>query len=130
MENLRTGLTSAEAQRIRAKVGANATPDVAIHPVPLVLSKFLAPVSILLEIAIVLQLALGASSNARCRKMSPAPARLHFSIFLASHPARAMRVAWRGRCGRWVGSGSNLGSWHRAAGAAPSAGAGRAHYAR
>ena len=59
MENLITGLSSADAQRIRAKVGPNATPDVAIHPVRLVLSKFLAPVSILLEIAIVLQLALG-----------------------------------------------------------------------
>ncbi len=59
MENLTTGLSSAEAQRIRAQVGPNATPDVAIHPVRLVLSKFLAPVSVLLEIAIVLQLALG-----------------------------------------------------------------------
>jgi len=59
MENLITGLSSADAQRIRAKVGPNATPDVAIQPVRLVLSKFLAPVSILLEIAIVLQLALG-----------------------------------------------------------------------
>ena len=59
MENLITGLSSAEAQRIRAKVGPNATPDVAIHPVRLVLGKFLAPVSVLLEIAIVLQLALG-----------------------------------------------------------------------
>ena len=59
MQNLITGLSSAEAQRIRAKVGPNATPDVAIHPVRLVLSKFLAPVSVLLEIAIVLQLALG-----------------------------------------------------------------------
>src|ERR1039458_9187658 len=59
MENLTTGLSSAEAQRIRAQVGPNATPDVAIHPVRLVLGKFLAPVSILLEIAIVLQLALG-----------------------------------------------------------------------
>jgi H+-transporting ATPase len=59
MQDLITGLSSTEAQRIRAKVGPNATPDVAIHPVRLVLSKFLAPVSILLEIAIVLQLSLG-----------------------------------------------------------------------
>ncbi|MDR3484810.1 MAG: HAD-IC family P-type ATPase [Bradyrhizobium sp.] len=59
MENLTTGLSSAEAQRIRAQVGPNATLDVAIHPVRLVLGKFLAPVSVLLEIAIVLQLALG-----------------------------------------------------------------------
>ena len=53
------GLTSAEARRILSQVGPNATPDVVIHPLRLVLSKFLAPVSILLEIAIVLQLALG-----------------------------------------------------------------------
>jgi len=59
MQDLITGLSSAEAQRIRAEVGPNATLDVAIHPVRLVLSKFLAPVSILLEIAIVLQLSLG-----------------------------------------------------------------------
>ena len=59
MENPFKGLTSAEAQRILGRVGPNATPDVAIHPLRLVLGKFLAPVSILLEIAIVLQLALG-----------------------------------------------------------------------
>ena len=59
MQDLITGLSGAEARRIRAEVGPNATPDVAIHPLRLVLSKFLAPVSILLEIAIVLQLALG-----------------------------------------------------------------------
>ena len=65
MENLTTGLSSAEAQRIRAQVGPNATPDVAIHPVRLVLGKFLAPVSVLLEIAIVLQLVLGDISKVR-----------------------------------------------------------------
>jgi H+-transporting ATPase len=59
METPFKGLTSAEAQRIRDQVGPNATPDVAIHPLRLVLGKFLAPVSVLLEIAIVLQLALG-----------------------------------------------------------------------
>jgi H+-transporting ATPase len=53
------GLSSAEAGRILAEVGPNATPDVAVHSLRLVLSKFLAPVSVLLEIAIVLQLALG-----------------------------------------------------------------------
>ena len=47
------------ARRILAQLGPNATPDVAIHPLRLVLGKFLAPVSVLLEIAIVLQLALG-----------------------------------------------------------------------
>jgi H+-transporting ATPase len=59
MQDLITGLSGAEARSIRAEVGPNATPDVAIHPVRLVLSKFLAPVSVLLEIAIVLQLSLG-----------------------------------------------------------------------
>lgn len=59
MQDLITGLSGAEARRIRAEVGPNATPDVAIHPVRPVLSKFLAPVSILLEIAVVLQLSLG-----------------------------------------------------------------------
>jgi hypothetical protein len=59
MENLKKGLSSAEARRILARVGPNATPDVAVHPLRLVLSKFLAPVSVLLEIAIVLQLMLG-----------------------------------------------------------------------
>ena len=59
MENPIKGLTGAEAQRILGQVGPNATPDVAVHPLRLVLGKFLAPVSILLEIAIVLQLALG-----------------------------------------------------------------------
>lgn len=37
----------------------NAAPDVAVHPLRLVLSKFLAPVSVMLEIAIVMQLMLG-----------------------------------------------------------------------
>ncbi|MGD0847281.1 HAD-IC family P-type ATPase [Bradyrhizobium sp.] len=59
MENPIKGLSGADAQRILGQVGPNATPDVAIHPLRLVLGKFLAPVSILLEIAIVLQLALG-----------------------------------------------------------------------
>jgi H+-transporting ATPase len=53
------GLTSAEAHRRLEQFGPNATPDVAVRPLRLVLGKFLAPVSILLEIAIVLQLALG-----------------------------------------------------------------------
>jgi H+-transporting ATPase len=59
MENSIKGLSNAEARRILAQVGPNATPDVAVHPLRLVLGKFLAPVSVLLEIAIVLQLALG-----------------------------------------------------------------------
>ena len=59
MENSITGLSTAEARRLLAQIGPNAAPDVAIHPLRLVLSKFLAPVSVLLEIAIALQLALG-----------------------------------------------------------------------
>jgi H+-transporting ATPase len=59
MDNLTKGLSSAEAHRRLGQFGSNATPDVAIHPLRLVLSKFLTPVSILLEVAIVLQLALG-----------------------------------------------------------------------
>ena len=58
-ENPIRGLSNAEARRILNEVGPNATPDVAVHPLRLVLSKFLAPVSVLLEIAIVLQLVLG-----------------------------------------------------------------------
>src|SRR5450759_1122478 len=53
------GLSSAEARHILGQIGPNATPDVAIHPLRLALSKFLAPVSVLLKIAIVLQLMLG-----------------------------------------------------------------------
>ena len=53
------GLSSAEAHRRLLQFGANATPDVAVHPLRMILSKLLAPVSVLLEIAIVLQCALG-----------------------------------------------------------------------
>ncbi len=53
------GLTSDEARHRLADAGPNATPDVAIHPLRLVLGKFLTPVSLLLEVAIVLQLGLG-----------------------------------------------------------------------
>ena len=59
METLITGLSCAEAQRRLEQFGPNATPDVSVHPLRLILSKFLAPVSVLLEIAIVFQLALG-----------------------------------------------------------------------
>ncbi len=59
MENPIKGLSSSEVRRILGRIGPNATPDVAVHPLRLVLGKFLAPVSVLLEIAIVLQLALG-----------------------------------------------------------------------
>jgi hypothetical protein len=38
-----------EAPRILAQVGPNATSDVAIHPLRLVLSKFLSPVSVCLK---------------------------------------------------------------------------------
>jgi H+-transporting ATPase len=59
MDNSIRGLSGAEARRILGQVGPNATPYVALHPLRLVLSKLLSPVSILLEIAIVLQLGLG-----------------------------------------------------------------------
>jgi len=65
MEKPAEGLSSAEARRIRTQVGPNAAPDVAVHTLRLMLSKFLAPVSILLEIAIVLQLVLGDISKVR-----------------------------------------------------------------
>src|SRR5664280_922840 len=52
-------ITSDEARLRLSKFGPNATPDVALHPLRLVLSKFLAPISVLLELAIVLQLVLG-----------------------------------------------------------------------
>jgi H+-transporting ATPase len=52
-------MSNAEARRVLAQVGPNATPDVAIYSLRLILSKFLAPVSLLLEIAITLQSALG-----------------------------------------------------------------------
>ena len=42
-----------------ARFGPNATPDVSVHPLRLVLGKFVSPVSCLLEAAIVLQLVLG-----------------------------------------------------------------------
>jgi H+-transporting ATPase len=59
METLIAGLSGAEAKRRLGQFGPNVTPDVAVHPLRLILAKFLAPVSVLLEIAIVLQLALG-----------------------------------------------------------------------
>ena len=59
MENRPKGLTSEEARRRLSQFGPNATPDVTLHPLRLVLSKFWAPVSVLLEVAIILQLTLG-----------------------------------------------------------------------
>jgi len=53
------GLSSAEARRRLAEFGPNTTPDTDIHPLRLVLSKFIAPVPCLLEGAIALQLILG-----------------------------------------------------------------------
>ncbi len=59
MGNRPTGLSSEEARRRLAQYGPNATPDVTPHLARQVLGKFLAPVSLLLEVAIVLQLGLG-----------------------------------------------------------------------
>lgn len=53
------GLTAAEARRRLATYGPNATPDETVHPLRLIVSKFVAPVPCLLEAAIVLQLVLG-----------------------------------------------------------------------
>ena len=50
------GLSGAEAKRRLAQYGPNMTPDVAEHPLRLVLSKFIAPVPCLLEAAIAMQL--------------------------------------------------------------------------
>ena len=59
LDNHSAGLSSEEARRRLAQFGPNATPDVAPHPLRQVAGKFLAPVSVLLELAIVLQLGLG-----------------------------------------------------------------------
>ena len=54
-----SGLTSDEARRRLDKVGANAMPDTAVHPLRRALEKFWAPVPWMLEGAIVLELVLG-----------------------------------------------------------------------
>ena len=59
MDHRPEGLTGDEARRRLRQAGPNATPDVTPHPLRLVLGKFLSPVSVLLEVAIILQLALG-----------------------------------------------------------------------
>jgi H+-transporting ATPase len=56
---LPTGLTSDEARRRLEKVGPNAVPDTALHPLQQALAKFWAPVPWMLEAAIVLELFLG-----------------------------------------------------------------------
>lgn len=59
MDHRSEGLTGDEARRRLRQAGPNATPDVTPHPLRLVLGKLLSPVSVLLEVAIILQLALG-----------------------------------------------------------------------
>jgi len=54
-----SGLTSEEARRRLEKVGPNAMPDTALHPLRRALGKFWAPVPWMLEAAIVLELVLG-----------------------------------------------------------------------
>jgi H+-transporting ATPase len=54
-----TGLTSEEAHQRLQKVGPNAVPDTALHPLRQALAKFWAPVPWMLEAAIVLELVLG-----------------------------------------------------------------------
>src|ERR1700689_819732 len=53
------GLTSEEARGRLEKVGPNAMPDTALHPLRRALGKFWAPVPWMLEAAIVLELVLG-----------------------------------------------------------------------
>src|SRR5580658_9677791 len=57
--NQPSGLTGEEARRRLEKVGANAMPDTALHPLRRALRKFWAPVPWMLEAAITLELALG-----------------------------------------------------------------------
>jgi H+-transporting ATPase len=54
-----SGLSGDEARRRLEKVGANAMPDMALHPLRRALKKFWAPVPWMLEAAIVLELVLG-----------------------------------------------------------------------
>ncbi|MGB6485587.1 MAG: HAD-IC family P-type ATPase [Steroidobacteraceae bacterium] len=54
-----SGLTGEEARNRLTKVGPNAMPDTALHPLRRALGKFWAPVPWMLEAAIVLELALG-----------------------------------------------------------------------
>jgi H+-transporting ATPase len=53
------GLTAAEARLRLEKIGPNAVPDTALHPLRRALTKFWAPVPWMLEAAIVLETALG-----------------------------------------------------------------------
>ena len=58
-DDVPSGLTSDEARRRLEKLGPNAMPDTALHPLRMALEKFWAPVPWMLEAAIVLQVALG-----------------------------------------------------------------------
>jgi H+-transporting ATPase len=58
------GLSSQEALDRLSKVGPNATPDTALHPLRLALEKFWAPVPWMLEASIVLELVLGKYAEA------------------------------------------------------------------
>ena len=57
--HLSIGLTSDEARHRLEKLGPNAVPDTAMHPLRRALTKFWAPVPWMLEAAIVLEIALG-----------------------------------------------------------------------
>ncbi len=58
-EILPPGLSNAEARHRLGDIGPNTTPGTDVHPLRLVLGKFVAPVPCLLEAAIALQLVLG-----------------------------------------------------------------------
>lgn len=103
------GLTSEEARHRLAVYGPNATPDVTIHPLRLVVGKFVAPVPCLLEAAIVLQLVLGeyieASVVAVLLVFNAALGFLHESraqATVAALKARLALVAGVRRDGRWI----------------------------
>jgi H+-transporting ATPase len=103
------GLTSEEARHRLAVYGPNATPDVTIHPLRLVVGKFVAPVPCLLEAAIVLQVVLGeyieASVVAVLLVFNAALGFLHESraqATVAALKARLALVTSAHRDGRWM----------------------------
>jgi H+-transporting ATPase len=59
MDPTSTGLTSEEAKRRLAQSGPNAMPDTTLHPLARVIAQLWAPVPGMLELAIVIEIALG-----------------------------------------------------------------------
>jgi H+-transporting ATPase len=103
------GLSNAEVRRRLADIGPNATPDTDVHPLRLVLGKFVAPVPCLLEAAIALQLVLGeyveASIIAVLLVFNAAPGLLHEGRAQATVKALKSRLALSAsvrRDGEWT----------------------------